>query len=129
MAKDGADDDLKAEDLAERLRALEARRDKRLGRERGEDGNDDEGRKGLARAYKVAIELVAGVAVGTFMGYWLDKWLGTSPLFLVALFALGTAAGFLNVARSTGMLAPPRSLDPAETVERGSDNEKKPGES
>ena len=48
---------------------------------------------------RVATELVAGVIVGTFIGWILDNWLGTSPLFLVLLFFLGAMAGMLNVWR------------------------------
>lgn len=48
---------------------------------------------------RVATELVAGVAVGTFMGWLFDGWLGTSPLFMVVMFFLGAAAGMLNVWR------------------------------
>jgi len=48
---------------------------------------------------RVATELVAGVIVGTFIGWVLDRWFGTSPLFLVLLFFLGAAAGMLNVWR------------------------------
>ena len=48
---------------------------------------------------RVATELVAGVIVGAFIGWALDRWLGTSPLFLVLLFFLGATAGMLNVWR------------------------------
>ena len=37
---------------------------------------------------RVATELVAGVVVGTFMGWALDRWLDTSPLFLLVMFFL-----------------------------------------
>ena len=48
---------------------------------------------------RVATELVAGVVVGTFIGWVLDRWLETSPLFLLMLFFVGAIAGMLNVWR------------------------------
>jgi len=34
------------------------------------------------------------------LGFWLDKWLGTMPLFLIVFFFLGFAAGFMNIYRA-----------------------------
>ena len=48
---------------------------------------------------RVATELVAGICVGTFFGWGLDEWLGTSPLFLLVMFFFGAIAGMLNVWR------------------------------
>ena len=48
---------------------------------------------------RVATELVAGVVVGTSIGWMLDRWLETSPLFLLVMFFLGAIAGMLNVWR------------------------------
>jgi len=48
---------------------------------------------------RVATELVAGVVVGTFIGWALDRWLGTTPFLMVVLLFLGAAAGMLNVWR------------------------------
>ena len=48
---------------------------------------------------RVATELVAGLLVGSFIGWALDKWLGTTPLFMVLMFFLGAMAGMLNVWR------------------------------
>jgi len=51
-------------------------------------------------AYRVAIEMAAGVAVGGFVGWWLDSWLGTRPVFLLVLGLMGFAAGVLNAWRA-----------------------------
>jgi ATP synthase protein I len=48
---------------------------------------------------RVATELVVGVVVGAFIGWSLDNWLETSPLFLLVMFFLGFVAGTLNVWR------------------------------
>jgi len=56
--------------------------------------------QGLALAGRVAVELVAGIAVGGFLGWLLDSWLGTTPLFMVVLFFIGAAAGMMNVWRA-----------------------------
>ena len=59
-------------------------------------------RRGTAMglAFRLVSELVAGLVVGGFLGWWIDKWLGTMPLFLLIFFALGAAAGILNVIRT-----------------------------
>ena len=48
---------------------------------------------------RVATELVAGVVVGAFIGWALDRWLDTSPLFMLVMFFMGAFAGMLNVWR------------------------------
>lgn len=55
--------------------------------------------RNAAGAMQVGVELVSGVAVGSFLGIALDKWLGTMPLFFIVCFFLGTAAGFKNLLR------------------------------
>ena len=54
----------------------------------------------MAAGLRIAVELVAAIAVGTGIGIVLDRWLGTSPLLLIVFFLIGTAAGFLNVYRT-----------------------------
>ena len=44
-------------------------------------------------AWRMVIELVAGLGIGFGMGYGLDYVLGTLPLFLVIFTLLGLAAG------------------------------------
>ena len=53
----------------------------------------------LGQALRLGIELVAGVAVGGFIGWWLDRFLGTAPL-LVVFLGLGATAGIMNVVRT-----------------------------
>jgi ATP synthase protein I len=48
---------------------------------------------------QAGIEVVAGVGVGVLIGWGLDRWLGTMPLFLIVFFMLGAAAGVLNAYR------------------------------
>ena len=55
--------------------------------------------EGLALAGRIATELVAGVALGSFVGWMLDRWLGTTPGFMLGLFFLGAVAGMMNVWR------------------------------
>ncbi|MDE1152638.1 MAG: AtpZ/AtpI family protein [Micavibrio sp.] len=52
------------------------------------------------KALRAASELVAALIVGGFLGFWVDKWLGTMPLFLILFFFLGFAAGFMNIYRT-----------------------------
>ena len=55
---------------------------------------------GLGLAFRTGIELVSALAVGVGIGFLLDKWLDTTPWFLVVFFFLGAAAGILNVYRA-----------------------------
>lgn len=53
----------------------------------------------LALVGRIATELVAGVAVGGFIGWTLDNWLGTTPAFMITLLFLGAGAGMMNIWR------------------------------
>ena len=44
-------------------------------------------------------EMVVAMVVAVAIGWFLDEWLETRPLFLVVFFFLGAAAGALNVYR------------------------------
>ena len=55
--------------------------------------------EGMALAGRVATELVAGIAVGAFAGWLIDRWLGTTPAFMLVLFFLGAAGGMMNIWR------------------------------
>jgi F0F1-type ATP synthase assembly protein I len=64
----------------------------------------------------IAFELVGTPAIFGVMGYGLDRWLGTTPLFtiLLALVALGTVAG-LTIWRYNAEI---RRADTARRAER-----------
>jgi len=48
---------------------------------------------------QAGIELVAAIGVCVAIGYGLDKWLETKPLFLLIWFFIGVAVGFYNIYR------------------------------
>ena len=51
-------------------------------------------------AWRMVIELVAGLVLGFGMGYGIDWLLGTTPIFLVIFIFLGLAAGIKTMLRS-----------------------------
>jgi ATP synthase protein I len=58
----------------------------------------------LAKGWRVSIELLAAIAVGGFVGWAVDKGLGTRPWGMIIFFVLGIAAGMWNVYRAvTGL--------------------------
>ena len=92
--------------LEARLQAARARR----APERGEAKPEP---SAIGIAFRVGVELVSAVIVGVGIGYLLDALLGTGPWLLVLFLFLGTAAGILNVYRST------RDMGLAERAEEG----------
>ena len=87
-------------DIRRRLDALEGKLATAKGR-RPEASDDQEGRgKAMGQALRLATELVAGVAVGGFIGWALDQLFDTAPFLMVAFLFLGGAAGIMNVVRT-----------------------------
>ncbi len=54
----------------------------------------------MGMGIRVCVELIAGIAVGSGIGYGLDRWLGTKPWWLLVFFFLGAAASVLNIDRA-----------------------------
>jgi ATP synthase protein I len=91
-------------------RALRERLDKlsgdiaaqRSGEGAGQAGEDLTG-KGAGQAinlgFRVLTEFVSAIAVGTFIGWLLDRVLGTSPFLLIIFLMLGMAAGLWTIYR------------------------------
>ena len=62
--------------------------------------NEASSRNSMGRGLQVGLELVAGVGVGTYLGYVADAQLGSKPWGMIIGFMFGTAAGFRNLMRS-----------------------------
>ena len=58
----------------------------------------------MGQAFKMAIELVAGVGVGLGIGWAVDSAFATKPLFMIVFLILGFAAGMLNLIRTARRL-------------------------
>ena len=54
----------------------------------------------IGAAFKLSTELVSAVAVGTIIGFILDKTFGTKPWLIIIFFFVGVAAGIINVVKS-----------------------------
>ena len=60
----------------------------------------DEHYSGAQMAWRMVIELVAGLGIGFGIGYGLDLFFGTLPIFMVLFVMLGLAAGVKTMLRS-----------------------------
>ena len=54
----------------------------------------------IGNAFKLSTELVSAVAVGTIIGFILDKTFGTKPWLILIFFFVGVVAGIMNVIKS-----------------------------
>lgn len=54
----------------------------------------------LAELSSVGLILPSSIAVGLFLGYFLDRWLGTAPWLLLAFTVLGIVSGLLSLFRA-----------------------------
>jgi ATP synthase protein I len=70
-------------------------------------------------AWRMVIELVAGLMIGFGIGYGLDTLLGTMPIFLVLFIGLGLAAGVKTMMRSAAEVQERRLRQDA--AEKGED--------
>jgi ATP synthase protein I len=84
------------EDLARRIHAASAREKAERPASEGTSPTD----AGGGRAFGAAIDLTAGVMVGTFIGYMIDRWIGTNPWAMIIFLFLGFGAGLVNIHRS-----------------------------
>jgi ATP synthase protein I len=78
--------------------------------------------KSLGFLSSVGISLVAATFIGLAMGYYLDKWLGTSPWLTLIFLLIGIVSGFRNVYVLTA-----RELKRQQEEEDNKDNGHGPG--
>ena len=69
-------------------------------------------------AWRMVIELVAGLAIGFGIGYGLDTLFGTSPWLMVIFIFLGLAAGIQTMMRSAKEVQAKQAAQAAEDGER-----------
>lgn len=115
-------------DTAERMAQLEARI-KALKAKDAPKPHQEEHYSQAQHAWRMVIELVAGLLIGFGMGYGLDHLFGTLPIFLVLFTLLGLAAGIKTMMRSAEEL----QREAAETAKNnapgtGGDERAKDGE-
>jgi ATP synthase protein I len=84
----------------ERLEALEKRIAKAKTAVNPQKRREDEHFSQANLAWRMVIELVAGLGIGFGIGYGLDTLFGTMPLFLVLFILAGFAAGIKTMLRS-----------------------------
>lgn len=85
------------DDLESRIRAAREREGEQTGHGPGGRRNPS---TGIGVGMRLAVEFVAGVAVGVGLGYALDHFLGTQPWLMVLFLLLGGAAGVMNAYRA-----------------------------
>ena len=73
-------------------------------------------------AWRMVIELVAGLGIGFGIGYGLDYVFGTMPLFLVIFIFLGLAAGVKT------MMASAKEIEKQQAAKAALDEEDKRGD-
>ena len=86
-------------DNGDRLKALEAKLAKAR-QDTAEKDHSEEHYSQAQLAWRMVIELVAGLGIGFGIGYSLDLFFGTLPIFLVLFIFLGLAAGVKTMMRS-----------------------------
>ncbi|MCX6568303.1 MAG: AtpZ/AtpI family protein [Candidatus Aminicenantes bacterium] len=54
----------------------------------------------LSELASLGLILPSSIAVGLFIGYFLDRWLGTAPWLLLSFTVLGIVSGLLSLFRA-----------------------------
>ena len=99
-------------DIKNRLDKLGGKLDQVQGRNPPKPDGDPTARgRAMSFAFRLATELVAGVFVGGFLGWGLDRLLGTAPILLIICLLLGVAGGLLNSVRAAQRMQKDLQID------------------
>ena len=104
------DPDARLADIEARLKAARA--------QRGEVRKVESPNSKLGIAFRLVTELLAAVIVGGAIGWGLDRFFATGPLFLIVMFMVGVAAGFFNVVRSAQQMNKDQAAKDADELRR-----------
>ena len=119
-----------SEDLDARLAKLRERLGESEAEQKAEqnEAENAHNRAGVAQAFRLSSEFIAGVVVGAGIGYAVDTFFGTSPWGIIIFLMLGFAAAVLNVMRSAGMVAESEMrLKPAQELHKKQQDEESDG--
>jgi ATP synthase protein I len=95
--RDPERDRRRVDDLQARLRAARENEEKRRPKRALESGMSH---RQTGVAYRVLVDMIAGLLAGGLVGYWLDRWLGWTPYSLVVGLILGFTGGVNNAWRA-----------------------------
>ena len=91
--------------LADRLQRLNAALDKARPKDQSQAGRMQDATSssaGLAMAFRLGSEFVAGVLVGAAIGWGIDQMFGVAPWGILVFTLVGFAAGVINMMRASG---------------------------
>lgn len=89
-----------------------------------QSGSSDEAQQAGWAGMQVGMEFVGAILGGAFIGYLLDNWLETKPIFFFLMFFLGVFTGFYNLYRLTNNKGTAVGLHPtAKTAKEDAESE------
>jgi len=90
-------DDKRLTDIKSKLNSLKSAKET----EEKKHADKFEDTESMSVGLRAGAELITSIAAGGLIGYGLDRWLDTKPIFLIAMLILGVITGFVNVWRTT----------------------------
>ena len=98
--------------LSERLQRLNAALDKARPRDQSQPerkGRDTSTSSGMALAFRLGSEFVAGVLVGSAIGWGIDQVFNVAPWGILVFTLIGFGAGVVNMMRAAGEIGRKKS--------------------